>query len=211
MMQSLRKRAPSWLTRRMGSTECLVVKHSEGPPLSSAHTKTEFELTSLKVKQLLEKGNFQKVVENVRELPHDFLLKCLESFPFKMLNKNIPKSFPVWETVLMKLHNNEDGYIPQFPYAACDELVLEIGSLLESIEDMPQENADLIHACKLVLKKVYMQYNGVLKPLIKELKRTDHAIYSLSLHLPLGTDCSAVLLHTAITMVPILSLLYLTR
>lgn len=198
MMRSIRKQATSWFSRRMGSQECLDKPNETLSVVRCDIMKDEFEITSMKTKQFLEKGKFQRVVEMLRELQHDFILKCLESFPFKALNKNIPRSFAIWETLLMKLHNNEDGYIPQFPYAACDELVLQIGRLLESVEDMPQENADLIHACKRVLKKVYMQYNGVLQPLIKENERTEHAIYSLSLHLPLGTDRLAVCLPTAI-------------
>ena len=197
-MRSIRKHAPLWLTRRIGSQECLLDKPSEPSCIIRTDVKTEFEITSMRAKHYLEKGNFQSLVEMIRELPHDFIRQCLESFPFKILNKHVPKSFPIWETLLMKLHNNEDGYIRDFPYAACDELVLQIGQLLEGVEDMPKDNADLIHACKRVLKKVYMQYNGVLQPLMKENEQIDHAIYSLSLHLPIGTDRSAVSLHTAI-------------
>ena len=200
MMRSIRKHASSWFSsRHFGSSEQLEIPPTETPvAVRRSNTKTEFELTSLRTKQLLEKGKFQRVVEMLRELSRDFLLKCLESFPFKALNKSIPESFPVWETLLMKLHNNEDGYIPQFPYAACDKLVLQIGRLLESIDESSRENADLVHACKRVLKKVYMQYNGVLEPLYKEHERTERALYSLSLHLPLGTDLTAVPLHVAI-------------
>ena len=182
----------------MGSQECLLDKPNEPSSILRNNTKTEFEITSIKAKHLLEKGKFQEVVDMLREQSHNHIQHCLESFPFKILNKLVPKSFAIWETLLMKLHNSEDGYIPKFPYAACDELVLQIGQLLERVEDMPQDNADLIHACKRVLKKVYMQYTGVLKPLIKENKRTEYAIYSLSLHLPIGTDRMAVALHTAI-------------
>lgn len=195
MMRSIRKR----LTRRNGSQECLLEKPNELPCVPRSNTTmTEFEIMSIKIKHLLEKGKFQEVVEMLREQSHDYIQQCLESFPFKILNKLVPRSFAIWETLLMKLHNNEDGYIPKFPYAACDELVLQIGQLLERVEDMPQDNADLIHACKRVLKKVYMQYNGVLQPLIKENKRIEYAIYSLSLHLPIGTDHTAVSLHSAI-------------
>ena len=200
MMRSIRRHTNSWFSLRYNSTAESPDATPTEPPIIMRHsnTKTEFELTSVRTKHLLEKGKFQKVVEMLRELSRDFLLKCLESFPFKALNKSIPESFPVWETLLMKLHNNEDGYIPQFPYAACDKLVLQIGRLLECAEESSHENADLIHACKRVLKKVYMQYNGVLDPLYKEHQMTEHAIYSLSLHLPLGTDLSAVPLHVAI-------------
>ena len=202
MMRSLRKRAPSWFARRAGSQECLLDQPSSGHQQQSATrpevVRTKFEMTSLKVRQLLEKGKFQQVVDLLRDCSHDHIRHCLESFPFKILNRYVPKSFTVWETLLMKLHNNEDGYIPEFPYKACDELVLQIGQLLERAGDMPRDNADLIHDCKRVLKKVYMQYNEVLQPLLKEHDRIERAIYTLSLHLPIGTDQSAVSLHTAI-------------
>jgi hypothetical protein len=178
----------------MGSQDFLD-KTDEPQCTVRQNMKTEFEKVSMKTEHFLEKGQFQEVVEMLHDLPQEFICQCLESFPFKTLNRNIPKSFAIWETILMKLHENEDS---DLPYAACDELVLQIGHLLESIEDMPQDNADLIHACKRVLKKVYVQYTGVIAPLTKESKRTKHAIHSLSLHLPLGTDCSAVSLRTAI-------------
>lgn len=195
----MKSRATAWLAaRKMGSTECLAKPSLETPILSRRpDSKTHFELTSLKIKQLLEKKKFQKVVEFLRELPHDVILKCLESFPFKALNRAVPESFPVWETLLMKLHNSEDGYIPQFPYAACDELVLQISRLLESCEESPGD-PDLPYSCKRVLKKVYMQYNEVLERLYKEQDRIDHALYSLGLHLPLGTDYTAISLQQAI-------------
>ena len=178
----------------MGSQEFLD-KTSEPQCAVRYTTKTEFEKMSMKFEHFLEKGQFQEVVEILHGLPHESICQCLESFPFKALNRKVPKSFAIWETLLMKLHENEDS---DLPYTACDELVLQIGHVLESVEDMPQDNADLIHACKRVLKKVYVQYTGVLSPLMKESKQTKHALHSLSLHLPLGTDCSAVSLHTAI-------------
>lgn len=198
MIRTIRKHTSSWLSRRTGSQECLD-RITDTCLQCAVRCETEFEITSQKVKHHLEKEEYQAVMKMLRELQHNFILKCLESFPFKVLNKKIPKSFPIWETLLMKLQHSEDDHIPKFLYTACDELVLQIGRLLESVKDMPQENADLIHACKRVLKKVYMQYNGVLQPLIKENERIEHAIYSLSLHLPLGTDRSACSLYTAIT------------
>ena len=198
-MLSLRKRAPTWFARRAGSQECLLDRPSD--PVSTARHKvvrSEFECTSMEIRRLLEEGYFQLVVDILRKLSHEFVRRCLTSFPFKVLNRYVPKSFPVWEILLMKLHNNEEGCIPDFPHAACDELVLQIGALLEGTRDRPRENADLIHVCKRILKKVYMQYNNVLQPLIRENKRIELALYSLSLHLPIGTDSSAVSLHTAI-------------
>ena len=93
MMRSIRKHASSWFSsRHFGSNEQLDITPTETPvAVRRSNTKTEFELTSLRTKQLLEKGKFQRVVEMLRELSRDFLLKCLESFPFKALNKSIPE------------------------------------------------------------------------------------------------------------------------
>lgn len=195
-----------WLNaRRMGSMGSMDNLHNirllpETPLLPHrTESKTHFELTSLKVKQLLEKQRYHKVVETLRELPHDFILKCLESFPFKDLNSAVPESFAIWETLLTKLHNSEDGFIPYFPYAACDELVLQIAKLLQACEESLEKDPYLVQGCKRVLKKVYMQYNEVLEQLYKENDRVEHALYTLTLHLPLGTDCTAISLHQAIT------------
>ncbi len=197
-------------------------------------SKTEVELTCIKIRQHVEKERYQRVVEMLRELPHNFILKCLEGFPFKSLNFAVPDTFPIWETLLTKLHNSEEGYIPQFPYAACDELVLQIARLLEVCEgkwrregaeerevnegpgdnptrtgsnseamsngppNPPLDFEQLAQDCKRVLKKVYMQYNDVLEHLYKRYERVQHALYTLSLHMPLGTDHTAVSLQHAI-------------
>ena len=199
-MKSFKNRASAWFSaRRLGSMENLDIRPDLGTPLlpQRPNSKSQFELTSIKIKHLLEKRKYQNVVDVIREQNHEFILKCLESFPFKALNKAVPESFAIWETLLMKLHNSEDGYIPQFPYAACDELVLEISRVLELCEvNSPQE--ELTQACRRVLKKVYMQYNDVLEGLYKEHDRVQHALYTLSLHMPLGTDSSAVSLQQAI-------------
>ena len=176
--------------RRIGSWDNIDKKPSETPLLSR---KTEYEITSMKIKQLLEKQNYSKVVEILREQSHGYVHKCVESFPFKALNRGIPDSFLVWETLLTKLHNSEDGYIPQFPYAACDELVIEIAWLLESVAGSQPEPTDMIQSCKRVLKCVYMQYNEVLEHLYKEHDKVEHALYTLGLHLPLGSDFSTAL------------------
>lgn len=240
----------------MGSMESLNMRSSPGtPPVSTSSTNTEVEHTCVKIRQYLEKKRYQRVVEMLRELPHDFVLKCLEGFPFKALNRAVPDTFPIWETLLTKLHNSEEGYIPQFPYAACDELVLQIARLLEVCEGRwrregvrgeggggeremevrervgggerggggegkegsgmtrnrsnsgilsnghshsPQEFEQLAQDCRRVLKKVYMQYNEVLEQLYKQHECVQHALYTLSLHMPLGTDHTAVSLQQAI-------------
>ena len=173
--------------RRFGSTDNVNKKPDE---TALPSRKTEHEITSMKIKQLLEKQNYSKVVDILREQSHSFVHKCLESFPFKALNRAIPDSFLVWETLLTKLHNSEEGYIPKFPYAACDELVIQIAWLLESVSVNRGEGSshDLIPSCRRVLKCVYMQYNEVLEHLYKEHDKVEHALYTLGLHLPLGTD-----------------------
>ena len=174
-----------WSARRLGSSDSIDSKPPETTLLSR---KTEYEITSMKIKQLLEKQSYSKVVDILREQSHSYVHKCLESFPFKALNSTIPYSFLVWETLLTKLHNSEEGYIPQFPYAACDELVIQIAWLLETITDSQQDATELIQSCRRVLKCVYMQYNEVLEHLYKEHDKVEHALYTLGLHLPLGSD-----------------------
>jgi hypothetical protein len=172
-------------TRRFGSSDSI---NSKPPETALLSRKTEYEITSMKVKQLLEKESYSKVVDVLREQSHGYIHKCLESFPFKALNRAIPHSYPVWETLLTKLHNSEEGYIPKFPYAACDELVIQTAWLLETITDSQQDAPELIQSCRRVLKCVYMQYNEVLDPLYKEHDNVEHALYTLGLHLPLGSD-----------------------
>ena len=183
-----------WLGRRFGSTES-INRISAGAAYQACHppTKTEYEITSIKIKQMIERKQYQKVVDTLRDLPSTYVLRCLESFPFKPLNKAVPEAFPIWETLLTKLHNSEDGYIPEFPYNACDELVLRIAWLIETREERAPESQELVTSCKRVLKCVYMQYNDILEHLYKEYERVQHALYTLGLHLPLGTDARTAL------------------
>lgn len=195
------QRMKKWFgNRKLGSSENLDSKPSSGSRQLPAN-ECQYELTSVRIKQLLEKNKFQKIVDSLREFPHDYLLHCLQSFPFKALNRAIPDSFAIWETLLTKLHNSEEGYIPLFPYAACDELVLEIAWLLETCRDDSQPSTqELVQSCKRVLKKVFMQYNEVLENLYKEQEKVQHALYTLRLHLPLGSNLQmAPTLHQAIT------------
>ena len=184
MMEKIKKFLNT--AKRPGSLESINKKTTEASSLLSR--KTEYEITSMKIKQLLEKQNYSKIVEILREQSHSYVHKCLESFPFKALNRGIPDSFLVWETLLTKLHNSEERYIPQFPYAACDELVIQISWLLETVMSSQREDTDLILSCRRVLKCVYMQYNEVLERLYKQYEKVGHAVYTLGLHLPLGTD-----------------------
>ena len=189
------ERVKKWLKtgHTMGSMDAIHLRSAQDNCSQDGRQK-HAEVTSIKIRQLLEKGQFQKVVDYLRELPRDYVLSCLESFPFIALNKAVPKSFLIWETLLTKLHNSEEGFIPQFPYKACDELMMRVAWLLENSSE-----EELIHSCKRVLKCVYMQYNEVLERLYKEHDRVQHALYTLGLHSPLGTDpCLALSLEQAI-------------
>lgn len=184
------ERVKKWLgSKKLGSMESLTMRRPvvDGPQRHSITqlqpSQSSYELTSITIKQLLENKQFDKVVENLRELPREYVLGCLESFPFIALNKTVPKSFLIWETLLTKLNNSEEGYIPQFPYKACDELVISVAWLLENSSDEAPTQS-----CKRVLKCVYMQYNEVLEHLYKEHDRVTYALYTLGLHSMLGTD-----------------------
>ena len=174
-------------------------KSKQYPSLQKTLSRSSFELPSLQVHQLLEKRKYQKAVELLRELPHHSIQKCLESFPFNALNRAVPDSFPIWETLLSKLHNSEEGYIPHFPYAACDDLVIRVAQLLLVCErDQGKDYSHLQVQCRRVLKQVYMQYHEVLDHLTKENERISQALYTLGLHMPLGTDPTAIPLQKGI-------------
>ncbi len=184
-----------WFGRRIGSTESLNRITSPGIQ-SQPHlilSKTDYELMSIRIKQMLERKLFQKVIVTLREQPSAFILKCLESFPFRALNKAVPDTFPIWETLLTKLHNSEEGHIREFPYHACDELVLRIAWLIEMRDEKSQAGQELVVLCRRVLKCVYMQYDSVLENLYKEHDRVQHSLYTLGLHLPLGSDSRTAL------------------
>ena len=161
--------------------------------------KTEYEITSVKILQLIEKNKYQRVVELLRELPRAHLLACLQNgFPFKALNKSVPETFPIWETLLTKVHNNEEGYVREFPYSACDALVLKIAYLLAHLEHQHSQpttanqsnNQQLFQQCRRILKKVFMQYPDIVRNLMRENERVSKALYSMTLHIPLGLDPS---------------------
>ena len=188
-------RVKRWFSNwKLGSMESLNMQSAQdhahiAPPEAN---QTDYEITSIKIKQLLEKQQYARVVETLRELPREYVLNCLESFPFIELNRAVPTSFLIWETLLTKLHNSEEGYIPQFPYKACDELMMSIAWLMENSQE-----EELTHSCKRVIKCVYMQYNEVLDHLFKEQGRVEHALYTLGLHspAPLAKDS-----HTPLTI-----------
>ena len=185
---------------RSGLAESAKGNHkSKQASLHKTLGRSSFELPSLQVHQLLEKRRYQKAVELLRELPHHSIQKCLESFPFNALNRAVPDSFPIWETLLSKLHNSEEGYIPHFPYAACDDLVIRVAQLLLVCErDQGRDYSHLQLQCRRVLKQVYMQYHEVLDNLTKENERISQALYTLGLHVPLGTDATAIPLQKGI-------------
>ena len=156
--------------------------------------QSDYELTSIKLKHLLEKKRFQKVLDLLNELSRDYVINCLKSFPFILLNKTTPSSFFIWEMLLTKLKSAEEDYIPQFPYKACDQLVMRVAWLLEA-----NKVGRTKEACRRVLKCVYTQYKEVLEQLHKEHDHVDHALHILSFRTPFSSEglCSIVSIRQA--------------
>ena len=162
-----------------------------------AESRTEFELTSIRIHQCIEKRKYQEVVDILRGLQKQYLLKCLESLPFKILNQTVPDSFLIWETLFVKINNFEEGSItPKVPYTACYDLVIKIGEILAYLNR--HHDLSLYTQCRRVLKCVYMHYLDIMDDLIKDNERISRALYSLTLHIPLGTDSSAKTLQESI-------------
>lgn len=168
-------------------------------PATIARTpsKTEFEITSIMIQQFLVKKKYDKVIETLRGLTGVHILKCLVSFPFNDLNQAIPESFLIWETLMVKLQNSEgEGYIAKVPHAACHDLVSRTGAVLAYLEK--HSNPDLYFQCRRVLKKLYMHYPEITDHLMKENEHLSRALHTLTLHIPLGIDSSAITLQQAI-------------
>ena len=185
----------------MGSTDNLATRRTTSPNEGTGDgqtTPTQYGATSLKIRKLVDSKQYGGVVNIIRDNTSDYLSNCLSTFPFKSLNQGVPETLPIWETLLTKLHTNENGYIPCFPYAACDELVFQISYVLEVHKGNPDGDSNTITTCKRVLKKVYMLYGDILERLFEQHAKVERAIHSLSLHLPVGVDKSAVTLLTTI-------------
>ena len=165
--------------------------------IARTQSKTEFEITSIMIQQFLVKKKYDKVIETLRGLTGVHILKCLESFPFNDLNQAIPESFLIWETLMVKLQNSEGGgYIAKVPHAACHDLVSRTGAILAYLEK--HSNPDLYFQCRRVLKKLYMHCPEITDHLMKENEHLSRALYTLTLHIPLGIDSSAITLQQAI-------------
>ena len=160
------------------------------PPLP-VRSLSQHEATSMEIKRLLEQREFDQCVNLIRQKPHDYLTACLEKMPFLAMNRMVPDSLPVWEALLSRLHTREDRYIPQFPYSACDALVLQIGRVLHECEQKADGMADLRQQCRFVLKKVYMLYGDVLEKVCYSHEQVSSALCSLMRHHSLmGHDAS---------------------
>lgn len=184
----------------MGSVDNLAqqrvtISSSDG---QTSDQMTQYGTTSLKIRKLIDSKQYQGAINLLRDHTSDYLTNCLSTFPFKALNQGVPETLPIWETLLAKLHKNENGYIPCFPYMACDELVIEVSYVLDVHKGNPDGDPNIIAICKRVLKKVYMLYGDILERLYDQHAKTEKAIHSMSLHLPLGTDHNAASLLTTI-------------
>lgn len=194
----------AWTKKLMGSTDNLAAPRRDSSQNDSQADSqaSQYSATSLKIRKLVDSKQYQDVINLLRDHTSDYLSHCLSTLPFKTLNQGVPETLPIWETLLTKLHRNEDGYLPCFPYAACDELVFQISYVLEVHKGNPDGDPSTIATCKRVLKKVYMVYGDILECLYVQHSRMERAIHTLSLHLPLGMDHNAMsLLNTIRTEV----------
>ena len=180
----------SWFTPG-GYTQNPATRSRPSSPPLPVRTLSEHEETSMEIKRLLEQREFDQCVNLIRQKPHDYLTACLEKMPFLAMNRMVPDSLPVWEALLSRLHTREDRYIPQFPYSACDALVLHIGRVLHECEQKADGMAELRLQCRFVLKKVYMLYGEVLGKVCLSHEQVSSALCSLMRHHPLmGHDAS---------------------
>lgn len=188
-LRSLIQRAENWITSGY-SQEPTPQSAQSSPPLA-VRTLSEHEVTSMTIKQLLEQREFDQCVALIRQKPYDYLTECLEKIPFLTMNRMVPDSLPVWEALLSRLHTREDRYIPQFPYSACDALVLHIGRVLHECELQPDGAAEQRQQCRFVLKKVFMLYEDVLQKVCHSHDQVSSALCSLMRHHSLmGHDAS---------------------
>ena len=187
-LRSLIQRAENWITG--GYSQDPGSRSAPSSPPLPVRTLSEYEVTSMKIKQFLEQRKFDHCVNLIRQKPHDYLTACLEKMPFLTMNRMVPDSLPVWEALLSRLHTREDRYIPQFPYSACDTLVLHIGRVLHECEQNPEGTAEQRKQCRFVLKKVYMLYEDVLKKVCHSHDQVSSALCSLVRHHNAGQDPS---------------------
>lgn len=189
-LRSLLQRAETWISGGYPPDPASPQSAPSSPPLP-VRTLSEHEVTSMKIKQFLEERKFDQCVNLIRQKPHDYLAACLEKMPFLAMNRMVPDSLPVWEALLSRLHTREDRYIPQFPYSACDALVLHIGRVLHECEQKADGAVELRQQCRFVLKKVYMLYEDVLSKVCHSHDQVSSALCSLMRHHSLmGHDAS---------------------
>ena len=158
-----------------------------------------YEATSEKIQLLLNIGDVRTAVAVLSTIQAEYLLKCIPTFPMKIMKRLLPKSLPIWEVLLDKINDLEDDSIPQCVYAAYDGLVLHCAHKMLNLQVAPVEhnNAELA-AISQLLRKVYLQYPEVVERFVGLREQTGSAIHCLLQHFPLQLENAVVSLQEAI-------------
>lgn len=158
-----------------------------------------YEATSEKIQLLLNIGDIKTAVALLSTMQAEYLLKCLPTFPMRLMKRLLPKTLPVWEVLLDKINDIEDDSIPQCVYTAYDSLVLHCAHKMLHSQTTPTENTSTeLAAINQLLRKVYLQYPEVIERFVGLREQTGSAIHCLLQHFPLQLENGTVSLQEAI-------------
>ena len=179
------------------------MSHSPNRIRSSVRKKNSvpspYEATSEKIQLLLNIGDIRTAVAVLSTMQAEYLLKCIPTFPMKIMKRFLPKTLPVWEVVLDKINDLEDDSIPQYVYGAYDGLVLHCAYKILHLQAAPMENSTAeLTAINQLLRKVYLQYPEVIERFLGLREQTGSAIHCLMQHFPLQLETAVVSLQEAI-------------
>ena len=158
-----------------------------------------YEATSEKIQLLLNIGDVKTAVALLSTMQAEYLLKCLPTFPMRLMKRLLPRTLPVWEVLLDKINDIEDESIPQCVYTAYDSLVLHCAHKMLHSKVNPAECTDTeLAAINQLLRKVYLQYPEVIERFVGLREQTSSAIHCLLQHFPLQLENATVSLQEAI-------------
>lgn len=179
------------------------MSHSPNRNRSSIRKKqsmpSPYEATSEKIQLLLNIGDIRTAVAVLSTMQAEYLLKCMPTFPMRLMKRLLPKTLPVWEVLLDKINDIEDDSIPQCVYAAYDGLVLHCAHKMLHLQVALMENTSTeLTAINQLLRKVYLQYPEVVERFVGLREQTSSAIHCLMQHFPLQLESAVVSLQEAI-------------
>ena len=158
-----------------------------------------YEATSEKIQLLLNNGDVRTAVAVLSTMQAEYLLKCIPTFPMKIMKRLLPKSLPIWEVLLDKINDLEDDSIPQCVYTAYDSLVLHCAHKILHLQAAPVENDNAeLAAINQLLRKLYLQYPEVVERFVGLREQASSAVHCLMQHFPLQLENSVVSLQEAI-------------